>query len=149
MPEFRTAYGPKPRVTLDCGEGLTKQSMRDECDINLIMKKYAKTGVLEHQRQYRGDYSEFEAIDFHEAMNAITAANAMFMELPAKVRAQFGNDPGSFVDFVTDPENLEAVQKMGLAPASNAPPPKGVKPAPEPPSEPPPAAEAPPEAPPE
>ncbi|AXL14645.1 internal scaffolding protein [Microviridae sp.] len=98
------------------GESLTHQSMKDECDINNIMKKWEKTGILEHKNNFQGQYGDFTQVpsDYHESMNQVLAANEMFETLPAKIRKQFGNDPGQFLDFATDPENNQKMIDMGL-----------------------------------
>lgn len=116
----------------------THQSFKDECDINSIMAKWQKTGVVEHRNQFEGQYADFTNTpgDFHEAQNQILHAQEMFMTLPSSIRSRFHNDPGSFLDFTSDPKNLPEMVKMGLAtsPLSNviddalAPPPAPKKP---------------------
>lgn len=93
---------------------LTQQHYRDECDINEIVRRFGLTGELpEHGRP--PEYRDFEAIyDYHSAMNAITAAQQAFAQMPAEVRYRFRNDPGSFVDFCNDPANLEEATALGL-----------------------------------
>ena len=99
------------------GESRTKQSFKKECDINNIMSKYEKTGIISHCRQHGGEYGDFIAApDYHTAMTEITRAEEMFMAIPAGVRAKFGNDPAAFLAFAQDPENLEEMREMGLAP---------------------------------
>lgn len=95
----------------------THQSFKAECDVNNIMKKYERTGILEHRNTFQGQYGDFTNVpnDFHEAQNAVIAAEEMFMTLPAKVRRRFQNDAGEFIDFATDPANQEEMIKLGLA----------------------------------
>lgn len=119
--EFVTAYGPKTVVRKNFdpkkkGEkSLTKQSMKDECDIQFIIDRFQKTGMVEHRNNWEGDYGEFEAVDYHEAMNIVTAANEMFMSLPSKIRSRFGNDPAQYLEFVQDPANITEMRELGLA----------------------------------
>lgn len=113
---FRTAYGPKDKShPPQGGPSLTKQSFQQESNINFIISKYRSTGLLEHRAVHEGNYGEFAAIDFHEAMNAIRAAEAMFDSVPADIRKRFNNDPGQFVDFATNVENQEQLYELGLA----------------------------------
>lgn len=99
------------------GPTMTQQHMRDECDINKIMAKYEKTGLITHLAKYKGNYSDFTVLpDFQTAMNSIKNAEQMFLELPASVRERFHNDPGEFVEFATDECNLDEMREMGLAP---------------------------------
>jgi len=37
------------------------------------------------------------------------------MELPAETRAFFQNDPFKFVEYCSNPENIEVLREMGLA----------------------------------
>lgn len=116
--DFITAYGPKKRVIFNtAGPSLTHQSMKKECDINGIMARFEKTGILEHRNRFEGSYGDFTQTpnDYHESMNAVIAANDMFMTLPAKIRKRFQNDPGAYLDFVTDPDNIDEMVKLGLA----------------------------------
>ena len=121
--KIRKPYDQHDRVTFSTtGVSLTHQSMMRETDINSIMKKFEKTGILEHRNSFEGQYGDFTQIpmDYHESMNAVIKANDMFETLPAKVRRRFGNDPGQFLEFVADPQNTEEMQKLGLSKAPQA-----------------------------
>lgn len=140
---FKTAYQSHDRETFTCDPvSLTHQSMSAECDVNLIMARFEKTGILEHRNTFEGQYGDFTELpqDYHESMNAVIAANDMFSTLPATVRKRFANDPGLFLDFVADPNNKTELEKMGLAKApivelidaDDTPPPPAPKAAPAP-----------------
>jgi len=93
---------------------LTKQSFRDECDINNILRKFNVTGQLpigSVQPQY-GDFSGIT--DYQSALNAVMAAQDSFLALPAKVRAKFDNDPALFVEFASDEANKDELKALGL-----------------------------------
>lgn len=93
---------------------LAQQQFKEESDINTIVERFGLTGELPNNVRMP-EYADFaETYDFHSAMNAIRSATESFMELPASVRARFGNDPGAFVDFCSDPANLAEAQKLGL-----------------------------------
>lgn len=115
--KIRKPYDKHARVTCDpVGESRTKQSFRDETDINAIMKKYEKNAIVEHVNRFDGQYGDFlGAVDYHEAMNIVASANSMFETLPATVRARFDNDPSAFLSFVEDENNAEEMYEMGLA----------------------------------
>lgn len=95
----------------------TVQSFKDDCDVNLIMKRFERTGMLDHLNQYQGRYGDFLDLPqtYHEAVNQVMAAEEMFMTIPAKVRAMFNNDAGEFLAFVDDPANAEKMVELGLA----------------------------------
>lgn len=109
------AYGPKLRVQIDCSQGgRTKQSFREECDINNIMARFKKTGVLDFAAKNEPRYADCTGANFTQAMNIIAAANSMFEELPSHLRARFENDPVQFLDFVQDDKNRDEAQELGL-----------------------------------
>ena len=92
----------------------TKQSFRDECDINNILRQFNVTGQLPAgsvQPQY-GDFSGIT--DYQSALNAVMAAQDSFLQLPAKVRARFDNDPALFVEFASDEANRDEMKALGL-----------------------------------
>lgn len=98
-------------------EGLVQQHMRDDCDVNVIMRRYQQTGELTHISAMAGEYGDYsEVLDYQAGLEQIRLAEEMFMELPASVRDRFKNNPGEFIDFAQNPENLEEMRTMGLAP---------------------------------
>jgi len=124
---IKTAYGKKPRVRHDTGtQSHVKQSFKNECDINLIMAKYQKTGVVTHVRQNAETYGFAPAVSFHTAMNLITKATEQFDGLPSKVRKRFNNNPAEFLKFCEQPDNRSEAALLGLLepsePATESPP---------------------------
>lgn len=103
---------------------MTKQEFQDECDINQIMDRYEKTMMLppgmmsEREPQY---LNCLDVPNLMEAKQIMIEADAAFMRLPAKVRKEFDNDAMRFVEFASDPENLEQMREWGLAPPAKAP----------------------------
>lgn len=125
------------------GESLTKQSMKNDCDINNIMRRYEKTGFISHIKN-GGTYGDFSTVDsYHSAMNEIIAAKEAFMTLPASVRKKFQNDPAEMIEFLQNKENYDEAVKLGLIepkdkkkPATIVPPPEDPKKASKKPAEP-------------
>lgn len=103
---------------LECTDPtLAQQQYKEESDINTIVKRFTLTGQLP-QNVRMPEYADFtENLNFHDAMNAIVAAREAFDQMPADVRARFHNDPGEFVDFTNDRNNLAEARKLGLVPA--------------------------------
>ena len=112
---FRTAYGAKLRVAIATGDGLTEQNHKDETDINNIVRKYNKTGLIDHLNQFEKQYGDMTGYDYQEAMNTVAAANTMFEGLPSSIRNKFDNDPAKFINFVDDEANADKLVEMGLA----------------------------------
>lgn len=98
------------------GETKTQKHQQDECDINKIMEKFMKTGILGTgtgtRKPLYGDFAD--GTGYHEAQNALIQANEDFLALPASIRKRFKNDPASLLDFLKDPENLEEAKELGL-----------------------------------
>lgn len=113
---FKTAFEPGERVSKEFMKPtLTKQSFRDECDVNNVLRKYAKTGVMEHLNRYQGDYGDYSGVvDYQSCVQQVQRANDMFQSLPSKVRSKFANDPGKFLEFALDESNRDAMRELGL-----------------------------------
>lgn len=110
----------------DCGPepSRTSQEFAAECDVNVIMAQYAKTGVLPRYGEVEPVYIDWsEPTNFMDAMNLSIKAEAEFMRLPAAVRKEFDNDPRKFVAYAersgSDPSVNKRMVEWGLA----APPP--------------------------
>ena len=98
--------------------GRTKQAHKDETDINKILHQYDKTGLITHVNRAAGEYGDFTEInEYQESLNIVIKAQQSFDELPSMIRKKFGNDPGNFLEFITDPKNKDEMVELGLAKA--------------------------------
>ena len=97
-------------------ETRTQQHFKEQCDINRIVKTYAKTGLVPGNVRAPMAEDFYGIVDFHTAMNAVRRGEEAFMELPAELRSRFHNDPQEYVEFCLDKENLDELVQMGLAP---------------------------------
>ncbi len=98
-------------------EVLTKQSFQNECDINAIMDRWTRTGVIDHFAANPPTFGDFNCEqDFQDAQNSIIQANEAFDALPAKVRDRMQNDPGKLLTFLNDPANDDEARSLGLLP---------------------------------
>jgi len=97
-----------------CGEDLTIQSAKDDCDINVIVRRFGVTGTMPQnvRAPMTGDFSNVG--DFQTAMNAVDVARDSFMQMPAELRAELGNDPARFIRWCEDTGNNERLKKYGL-----------------------------------
>lgn len=114
------------------GKSLTEQSHKKACDINNLVKQYARSGNPLPQLT-EDMVKESFPIDFHTAMNIVTKQQQMFDQLPPEMRSQFNHDPQAFMQHIENPENLEALISDNIIQASPEPTPE---PAPEPTPEP-------------
>lgn len=100
------------QIFFDPDENRTHQEFGAECDINNIMAKYQRTGLVDHVAKHGLHYGDFPAMDFREALEFLDEAQQMFDELPSTVRRHFDNDPAAFLEFVQDPENKDKVVEL-------------------------------------
>lgn len=123
--KFRTPYdGSVLKSVVDCSvePSMTKQSFKAECDINNIMAKYYKTGLIDHVVNAQVKYADVsKVVDYQTALNTVMEAEDSFMSLPSQIRAKFENDPTKFFDFVNNPSNLDEMVNLGLAERKPAP----------------------------
>nr|QJB20826.1 MAG: internal scaffolding protein [Microvirus sp.] len=113
---------------LDYETRLTQQQFKDDCDLNIIMKRYNEKGLLPDYIAQDPTYADFTtAPAFHEAVEIVARAQEQFDLLPSSTRARFENDPAKFLEFVNDPKNDEDLIKMGLATKPSTTPPSDMQ----------------------
>lgn len=117
-----SAYDPpEDRDKLDFsgeeGRSLTKQSEAAATDINKIIERFDAGGMISHVNERTPVYLDVsEVADYRGALEQVRKTNEFFMELPAKVRERFKNDPAEFLDFMTDDANMAEAVELGLVP---------------------------------
>jgi phage internal scaffolding protein len=89
--------------------------MTDETDINLIMARAQRDGVITHARTHGAHYGDYSGWDYQTALNTIRNGQEMFDALPSSIRDYFKNDPARFMDYVQDPDNREKLHLLGIA----------------------------------
>lgn len=114
----RHEYMDRPSLASDLVEfdrSQTKQSDLKDCDINAIMKRYERTGLLPDLIAKNGTYGDFsDAPTLQEAFAITRHAEEQWANIDATVRNRFDNDPVKFAAFATDPNNVDEMEKMGL-----------------------------------
>lgn len=117
--KVRTRFDERERVfsPSTAGTGRTKQEFRNDADINSIIAKYRRTGVLPpsaHRSAARfGDFSQIP--DFTEMCARVDAARDLFLALPSAVRKAFDHDPGKFIAATQSREGMEKLVELGIA----------------------------------
>ena len=111
---IRSAYGEKQKVTITTLDARTEQCHREECDINKIIAKYDRTGVLNHVNDFEARYEDLTGLDYQTMLNTVANANSMFEGLPSEIRNQFDNEPQKFISFMDDENNNNDMYEMGL-----------------------------------
>jgi len=110
---------PKRRVYHPIGEepSATKQEFAQDCDINIILARFQRTGAMNHFAAYAPNYGDFSALDYQTAQNTLIRAQKMFDALPSSIR-HLCSTPAGFLDFVQDPKNAEKMAELGLIPTA-------------------------------
>ena len=116
---FNSGYSPIPKADTEVvGESMTEQSHTKHCDINNIINRFTRTGVLDHVNQREPQYTDVSSCpDYHGALEIVHATEEMFSSLPAELRDRFGNDAGKYLAWINDPANAEEAVELGLLPA--------------------------------
>lgn len=105
-----------PGIKCTAAECMTKQSFKDECDLNLILQKYSQTGQLPSNMKENPQYGDYSNnLTYDAALNLVQNAQNSFYSLDAKVRARFFNDPSNFLAFTANPDNIPEMVSLGLA----------------------------------
>jgi len=106
----------RERVTApEGGECHTQQNAKDECDINIIIKRHAKTGNISHLNPKSPLYMDCTKItDLQGALSLVEEAEDNFATLPAAVRRAANNDPVQFIDMIHSVEGTEELAQAGL-----------------------------------
>lgn len=103
------------------GASLTKRSHKDECDINKIAERCRVLGQVPAELARPGVFGDFtRAGDLADAMMNLQRANEDFMDLPARIRSLFDNDPVRLLEAAGDPEQEERLREAGLGPLMDA-----------------------------
>lgn len=99
------------------GDKLTQQHMGDASDINHIMERHRRTGLLAGPGRPSGRKPNFGNISgesFHEMLVRLQTIQGEFSGLPAKIRRRFGNNPENLLHFLGDASNIEEAIELGL-----------------------------------
>lgn len=105
----------RSKPTIASGEGRTKQSFREQVNINSIMAKFNKTGMINHLNRTQPFYGDVSGIvSYQESLNIVKNAEDLFMGMSAEIRSKFANDPANMIAFLNDPANRDEAIKLGM-----------------------------------
>lgn len=96
---------------------MTIQSEKDNCDINVIMDRYATCGT---PLPYRTDgvqpvYADVSELgDYMENYQRCKQAEEMFNALPSALRKELDNNPANLIPFIQDKNNESRCIEYGL-----------------------------------
>lgn len=117
--EIRRAYEvyDNTQSAVDCSKdpGHTRQSEKESCDINNIVAAAVRGEFVQNLKSSMPQFLDLTGLpNYQEALDLVIKAQETFMELPAKIRTRFDNNPGKFVDFMSTPGNETEARLLGL-----------------------------------
>ena len=106
----------RPGTTDEAGNLVytTEQHHKNECDVNQIIRKYDKTGLITHITRFEAKFGDLSGHDFKTMQDQVAAAAVMFQALPSEIRNKFDNNPADLLTFMDNPNNRKAAIEMGL-----------------------------------
>ena len=90
--KFNTRYDPPVVPGVVARGGLTDQHQKDDCDLNVILRRYRVGGLPPAPAARYEDLTD-KPVDLQDAFDRVSAAVAWFDALPSDVRRNYGNDP--------------------------------------------------------
>lgn len=114
-PEMRSHCQRKGRVDKDGKKiYMTQQNHKKECDVNEIIRKYDRKGLITHISRFEAKFGDLRGVDFKNAMDTVCEAQRHFQELPSEIRKRFQNSPEKLLEFMEDGNNRDEAIKLGL-----------------------------------
>lgn len=112
----------KRKHSIDCtAGGRTKQSHKDECDLNLMVGRALRGGTLPLNATQPRYMDVSQAVGYHDAVNSVLALEEAFMAHSSAVRKRFEHSPLKMAEFLADEANRDEAIKLGLVVPPEAP----------------------------
>lgn len=126
--KFATRFAPpaSPSIDFKDCEKLVAEEFMKESDINFLLARYQKTGMLYDadtmlKAKARPQFGDFTGIpDYQESLDKMNHALELFGDLPLHVRQRFHDSPTELLEFLQHKENLDEAIKLGLVSAPEA-----------------------------
>lgn len=93
---------------------MTEQNHKDQCDVNKIIKKYDKNGIISHVSSMKAEFGDCPAVEYKEMQDRLVKMQGEFNKLPASIKKRFGNNPFSLIAFMDDAGNRDEAIKLGM-----------------------------------
>lgn len=122
-PKIYSRFNPPLVSGLTCVKpSLTSQEFKEECNINVLLKKYAVQAkflgiplsevIPQPTADNFGDFTNVE--EFQQSMNRVSEIKGLFDALPSDIRQQCGNDPANFLRMCQDDKNFKDFAARGI-----------------------------------
>lgn len=116
----RFARPANPSIDFKDCEKLVAVEFLKESDINFLLARYQKTGMLYDadtmlKAKAKPQFGDFTGIpDYQESLDKMNHALELFSDLPLHVRQRFHDSPTELLEFLQHKENLDEAVKLGL-----------------------------------
>lgn len=115
MIKVRNKFSERIAYIAMSGPGRTQQHFKGEVDINNILAKYRKTGIIDHVKRAQARYGDFTMLgDYVGDLDKVQKATQAFEQLPAELRNQFKNSIPGFFEFIKEEKNFDQCVKWGI-----------------------------------
>lgn len=113
----KTLEAARLATFIDCSNlpSMTVQADASEADINKIIARFEKAGMvtrLNSVQPFYGDVSQLDGLQ--DALIKVQQADDLFMSMSAQIRERFDNDPVKMVDFLNDDRNRAEAESIGM-----------------------------------
>lgn len=98
------------------------QSGKEDADINVIVKRFMKTGVMPQRVSIAALTGFVTPLEYRDAMDRVVEARERFASLPASVRKRFENDPAQLLAACQDPARVAELRELGILEPAPKPP---------------------------
>ncbi|AXL15287.1 internal scaffolding protein [Microviridae sp.] len=117
MTRFNTAYDvdydPMDYATVNDEPSMTKQSFKDEADVNFVLGRYDPIALAARMRP-AGSYADVSGIgDYQDALQTMMDVEQQFQDLPPEARAEFAG-LRDFLNAAMDPRQTARFEAVGL-----------------------------------
>ena len=116
MPKAKT----RPHSITFTEPSLTRQSFKDECDVNQIVKRYTETGMINHIPRTPAQYGDAPEGDFLEAA-IVNADIASQIEAGTLDMDAIATEPDAETTPEPDPEEADQASQEPLGDPSSTP----------------------------
>lgn len=97
------------------GPSVTKQSFKEDCDVNVIVNKFMSGGELTHLNRLAPQFGDVSsAVDLQAALELVEDAWEEFERLPARVRSACDNSPVNFEHMISSEEGRAELARLGM-----------------------------------
>lgn len=113
-PLMRDPYTPFEKPTIDASkDGLTKQSFKDDCDMNIIVRKYQQSGFVDHINRQNPNFGIAPNSDFYQTQLAIANVKSLYENLSDVSRGRFAS-VSDLMEALIDPARITELTDLGI-----------------------------------